>query len=381
MYGNARNINISGKPTTPNNNNSNGGSSFSSNNEGLSSSANSSSSSGSASATELDNILNTMKECNYTLVNSITAVEEIQREKDLIEQLLAQGKFNDEKRLKKLQYSISYESETLMKTLMKLDGLQIVGHIKHSHRIKKERKKERAREREREIEMMGNLEGVDDDDNNSRSSSTGTSSSSGSSSGSDDESLPKFGPHRLRKYRKRLVNRIIRLIDYLDALSKEAKALVKKFEEVKSKQTTTTTTSTSTSSAQNKLSQEKEDKKYQPASAAEEQRYQRPTSANKNRSESFNDGNQNYYKQNYHQQHEERPRSQSNGYNPFEFQDFGNLDTFISQGHDDYYDDDNIHNEHTQESPFFESPSQKLHKYRSNNPRPTHNHLPNFFKR
>jgi len=367
MYGRNQNNSGGNKPTTTTTTNSSsvGGG-------GLSSSANSSSSS--ASASELDNILNTLKECNYTLVNSITAVEEVQREKDLIDQQLSKGTFNDEKRLKKLQYSISYESETLMKTLMKLDGLQIVGHIKHSHRIKRERKKDRAREREKD--MMGHFEGVDDEDSHSRSSSTGTSSSSssGSSSGSDDESLPKFGPHRLRKYRKRLVNRIIRLIDYLDTLSKEAKELRNKFE---SRQTTTTTTTTSTSHNNHESEKKKQQQSFQPPKQQKPKinQQQQQQSPSKNRSGSFSNDNSNYYQQN----HQERPRS--NSYNPFEFQDFGNLDNFINQPDQDYYDDDNIYNEHAMESPFFESPSQKLHKYRSNNPRQTHSHLPNFFRR
>ncbi|KYQ99763.1 hypothetical protein DLAC_03708 [Tieghemostelium lacteum] len=175
---------------------------------------------------DLDKILSIIKECNYTLVNSITNTEEIQKEKEEVEDLVNNQVFNDEKRLKKLQYNVSFETENLMKTLMKLDSLIIVGHIKHSHKLKKERRKQKK------TDFTYNNETEDISSNSSYTSNTSSfsSASSGSSGSSGEDVSPKFGPHKLRKYKKRLVNRIIRLVDYLDTLSADIKEIKLKYE-------------------------------------------------------------------------------------------------------------------------------------------------------
>ncbi|KAK5584419.1 hypothetical protein RB653_006030 [Dictyostelium firmibasis] len=199
-----------------------------------------------ANGINLEKILADVKECNYNLVNSITATEAIQKEKEALEkELSTTSTIRDEKRIKKLQYNISLQTETLMKTLMKLDSLSITGHIKHSHKIKKEVKKERQLQQQFEDDLDLNTSGDSRNRSESNSTTNTTSSNFSDSDSSDSDSsesndgsesdseeyIPKFSPHKLRKYRKQLVNRIMRLIDYLDVLSNETKELKKKYEE------------------------------------------------------------------------------------------------------------------------------------------------------
>ncbi|EGC28385.1 hypothetical protein DICPUDRAFT_44318 [Dictyostelium purpureum] len=337
-----------------------------------------------ANAQNLEKILEKIKECNYTLVNSITATEAIQKEKDALkEQLEKYGKIKDEKRIKKLQYNISLQTETLMKALFELDSLTIQGHIKHSHKIKKERKKEKKQQRQFEEDD----DDLFDDSGRSRSGSNSTSNTSSSnfsesesdsgSSGSSssetdsDEYLPKFGPHKLRKYRKQIVNRVMRLIEYLDTLSTETKEIKSKNDQVASKDQQTPDINDTEKPRLNAQS-----KSYQPQSFYQHKHQKKddvPMSQNKptigsNRSNSYNNLHSQQQQpqqpyRHYNNNHSRQPSFEFDS--PFEFKDFqipdDNLHPF-GEEEENNFDMDN-----------FESPSSTLNRYRSNSNREGYN--------
>ncbi|KAN0028898.1 hypothetical protein ACTFIV_010766 [Dictyostelium citrinum] len=349
-----------------------------------------------ANGINLEKILAEVKECNYNLVNSITATEAIQKEKEALEnELSTKGIIGDEKRIKKLQYNIALQTETLMKTLMKLDSLSITGHIKHSHKIKKEVKKEKQLQQQFDDDLDLNTSG----DSRSRSESNSTTntsssnfsdssdSSDSSSDGSDssesdtEEYIPKFSPHKLRKYRKQLVNRIMRLIDYLDVISNETRELKKKFEESKINNTAAYNINSSNESIDSNNNNNNHNNEFSRRSHGQHVHNHIPHHQHKGERKHPTIG-QNRNSNNTPQQQPQRnrfsdrfahQRQSSYDYDsPFEFREFNNHlnnDELYPFGEEEEnnFDMDN-----------FESPSSALNRYRSNSGR---DNLPRMFRR
>ncbi|KAN0055340.1 hypothetical protein ACTA71_008451 [Dictyostelium dimigraforme] len=344
-----------------------------------------------ANGINLEKILEEVKECNYNLVNSITATEAIQKEKEALEnELSTKGTIVDEKRIKKLQYNIALQTETLMKTLMKLDSLSITGHIKHSHKIKKEVKKEKQLQQQFEDDLDLNTSG----DSRSRSESNSTtntsssnfsdSDSSNSSSDSSDSGesdsedyIPKFSPHKLRKYRKQLVNRIMRLIDYLDVISNETKQLKKKYEESKINNTAAYNINSSNDNIEsnnnnnnNEFSRRAQNNQQHHHNILHQHKGERkqPTIGQNRNSNNSPQQQRNRLSDRFAHQ-----RQSSYDYDsPFEFKEFNNHlnnDELYPFGEEEEnnFDMDN-----------FESPSSTLNRYRSNSGR---DNLPRMFRR
>ncbi|EFA75636.1 PhoPQ-activated pathogenicity-related protein [Heterostelium album PN500] len=209
----------------------------------------------------LNDQLAIIKDCNYRLVNSITGAESIQKEKDSINvNEPVKGYDHLLRKISRLQYYISIESEDLINSIERLESLEIHGHIKH--RRKERRLKKRTEslaalsaaaahckdapstqqhdvaatsrtttttQHEHQHESAHGLKvsnepkthhHLEPEDLDATVQDSSESSDSSSDSSESDEEI-KFGPRKLRKFRKLLLGKIECLINYLDKMSKE----------------------------------------------------------------------------------------------------------------------------------------------------------------